>query len=263
KLPHLIETDAAINAGNSGGALLDLDGRLIGINSAGGSRFAVTGYAIAVDHVREKLHSVLLTPEKLRSPYIGLTPRDAGERTVVHALDPFGPAARAGVAQGDVLLALGGEPVRWSVGFAMQVLDLPPGEPARLEVERAGERSVLELVPLSAAQWAVLRQTGAEVAELDYRAAAERIQRVSIAFYREFTGDPSAAPAMIPRHLLEVVRLDPELAEREEPVDLRVGDLLLGVQIEEQRRAGVAGEIVRFTTVSDAQRCFDEQSTYE
>ena len=52
KLPHLLETDAAINGGNSGGALLDAAGRLIGINSAGGSLHNVTGYAISVDHVR-------------------------------------------------------------------------------------------------------------------------------------------------------------------------------------------------------------------
>jgi S1-C subfamily serine protease len=52
KLEHLIETDAAINGGNSGGALLDMNGRLVGINSAGGGTFTNRGYAIAVDHVR-------------------------------------------------------------------------------------------------------------------------------------------------------------------------------------------------------------------
>lgn len=263
KLPHLIETDAAINAGNSGGALLDREGRLIGINSAGGSLFAVTGYAIAVDHVREKLHSVLLTPEKLRSPYVGLTVTDHGERPTVHSLDPHGPAARAGVQKGDVVVAIAGEPVRWSVGFAMQVLGLAPGTPAALELERGGERVQVDVVPLSAAQWAVLRQTGVEVDELSIRDDAERIHAVSLAFYRAFTGDPSAAPSMIPRSLVRVARLHPRLSESDEPVDLQVGDLLLGVQIEEERRAGVAGRVERFTTPADAQRVFNDHSTYE
>ena len=67
KLENLLETDAAINGGNSGGALLDLDGRLVGINTAGSHGAASRGYAIPVDHVRQRVLDLLLSPEKLRS----------------------------------------------------------------------------------------------------------------------------------------------------------------------------------------------------
>ena len=72
KLKHLIETDAAINGGNSGGALLDMNGRLVGINSAGGGTLNNVGYAIAVDHVRRQITGLLLTAKKLRSPDLGM-----------------------------------------------------------------------------------------------------------------------------------------------------------------------------------------------
>src|SRR5262249_44638119 len=73
---HMLETDAAINGGNSGGGLVDLRGRLVGINSAGSSGLQNRGYAIPVDHVRHQVLSLLLSPEKLRSPSLGMEVTD-------------------------------------------------------------------------------------------------------------------------------------------------------------------------------------------
>lgn len=262
KLPYLLETDAAINAGNSGGALLDLEGRLIGINSAGGSLFAVTGYAISVDHVREKLHSVLLSPEKLRSPYVGVTVADRDGRTVVHSVDPFGPGASAGIERGDVVASIAGSPVQWSVGFAMTVLGLPTDQPTAFELARDGSRVTAEFTPMSAAAWAVLRQTGLHVEELAIREEPEVVRDASIAFHRAFSGDPTAAPSMIPAWLVRVARIHPRLAD--EDVDIRVGDLLLGVRIDERDAAtGDAARVVRFERAADVQECFNTNSTYD
>ncbi|MCC6785779.1 MAG: trypsin-like peptidase domain-containing protein [Planctomycetes bacterium] len=261
KLPHLLETDAAINPGNSGGALLDHQGRLIGINSAGASLHAVTGYAISVDHVREKLQSVLLSPEKLRSPYVGLTVVDDDGRLVVQSVDPFGPAAQAGIAAHDVLRTLAGEPVLWSVGWAMQVLRLAPDQPIAVGVERDGKLQDKTITPLSAAAWAVFRQTDCVMDELTIAEDAERVRAVAVAFLRKFTGDPGAEPATIPAGVVRVKRLHPRLVEAK--VDLREGDLLLGIELAEQLASGEAGRIVRFEHVADVQRCIDAHSSYE
>jgi S1-C subfamily serine protease len=261
KLPHLLETDAAINGGNSGGALLDAAGRLIGINSAGGSLHAVTGYAIAVDHVRERLHAVLLTPEKLRSPYLGLQVADRDGRLVVHAVDVFGPAARAGIERGDVLVTAAGNPLRWSIDLVRAQLAATPGEAFALEVERQGARRAIAVDPLSAAQWGVLRQTGLEVETVGIRAEPDLVRELSIAFYRAFTGDPGAAPALIPGGLVRVARLHPRLAE--DGVDIQVGDFVLGVALVEEQRSGAAGRVIRFTEPAELQRCFDAHSSYE
>ncbi|MDA1221301.1 MAG: trypsin-like peptidase domain-containing protein [Planctomycetota bacterium] len=265
KLPHLLETDAAINGGNSGGALLDAAGRLIGINSAGGSLHNVTGYAISVDHVRERLHSVLLSPEKLRSPYLGLTVADRDGAVIVHSVDPLGPAARAGVERGDRIVSLDGGEVTWSVGFQLAVREADDDAPVALGIERGGQKSQLDVDALSATQWSVFRQIDAEVDALSFREDADRVRESAIAFYRAFTGDPNAAPSMIPGSLVRVTRLHPKLTDGEEDnrVDLRVGDLLLGVQLDERQASGSAGQLIRFATVEDVKDCFNAYSTYE
>ncbi|MBI5852901.1 MAG: trypsin-like peptidase domain-containing protein, partial [Planctomycetes bacterium] len=261
KLPHLLETDAAINPGNSGGALVDHAGRLLGINSAGASLHAVTGYAIAVDHVRQKLQTVLLSPEKLRSPYLGLTVLDDDGKVVVQSVDPFGPAARAGIVPRDVLKSIGGAPVTWSVGWAMQVLKTAPDLAVDLGLERDGALLEKAVAPLSAAAWAVFRQTDCVTSELSIADDPERVHKVTLAFWRRFTGDPNAEPSTIPASLVRVDRVHPRLVEAN--VDLKEGDLLLGIQLAEQIASGEAGRIVRFEHVGDVQRCIDATSSYE
>ena len=261
KLPHLLETDAAINPGNSGGALVDHAGRLLGINSAGASLHAVTGYAIAVDHVREKLQTVLLSPEKLRSPYLGLTVLDDDGKVLVQSVDPFGPAARAGIAARDVLKSIGGVPVTWSVGWAMQVLKTVPDVELELGIERDGARVTKTVTPLSAPAWAVFRQMDCVTSELSIADDPERVRNVTLAFWRRFTSDPSAEPSTIPASLVRVDRVHPRLVEAN--VDLKEGDLLLGIQLAERIASGEAGRIVRFEHVIDVQRCIDATSSYE
>ncbi|MHC5064317.1 MAG: S1C family serine protease, partial [Planctomycetota bacterium] len=96
----LLQTDAAINQGNSGGALLDITGRLIGINNAMAMGAENIGFAIPVNTVRRVFEDVLLSSENLTSIWLGMQVKDMGQYALVTELTPSGPAAREGVRRG-------------------------------------------------------------------------------------------------------------------------------------------------------------------
>jgi Do/DeqQ family serine protease len=150
-----IQTDAAINPGNSGGALVDMEGDLVGINSFILSRSGTSsgvGFAIPAAVVRRVVetavgggHAVVrpwlgartqsVTPELARS--LGLaTPQGA----LVADLWPNGPAARAGLRQGDVVLQADGRPVADAATLSYAISNHRPGEDVALGVRRADGR---------------------------------------------------------------------------------------------------------------------------
>ncbi|HKR20014.1 MAG TPA: PDZ domain-containing protein, partial [Stellaceae bacterium] len=121
-----IQTDAAINPGNSGGALVDMDGALIGINTAifsesGGS--VGIGFAIPTGLVRSVLYAVQHDEHVVQQPWLGLegtgVNADAATKlglqrpggVLVDAVTAGGPAAKAGIAAGDVVLAVDGHAI--------------------------------------------------------------------------------------------------------------------------------------------------------
>ena len=227
KLKHLIETDAAINGGNSGGALLDMDGRLVGINSAGGGTFNNVGYAIAVDHVRRQLTGLLMQPYKLRSPDLGMRVLDDEGEVVVMDVDERGPAARAGVRSGDRIQRFGGQEVTWSPGFARLLLAQQPSEPVGLDVTRQGASKSLRVTPVRPEVWSVVRQSDLQTRDFGFGEAPERIQRVVVAMHRAFSGDATAVPQVIPEQVVLIERAFGQ--QRDDGV--AAGDLLLAIEL--------------------------------
>jgi Do/DeqQ family serine protease len=155
-----IQTDAAINPGNSGGALVTLDGRLVGINTAiftqtGGS--IGIGFAIPINLVKALIRSVESGSSDLARAWLGarLQEVDAGLAStlglkrpggvLVRQVHPKGPAARAGLAQGDVVLAVDGAEVLDPRGLNFRLAIGSVGEDAELEVWRGGERMTVRL----------------------------------------------------------------------------------------------------------------------
>lgn len=226
KLKHLIETDAAINGGNSGGALLDMDGRLVGINSAGGGTFNNVGYAIAVDHVRRQLTGLLMQPYKLRSPDLGMRVLDDEGEVVVMDVDARGPAARAGVRSGDRIRALGGQQVTWSPGFARLLLAQQPGVGVALDVTRKGRKESLQVTPVRPEVWSVIRQSDLQTRDFGFGEAPERVQRVVVAMHRAFSGDATAVPQVIPEQVVLVERVFGQ-----QQGGIEAGDLLLAIEL--------------------------------
>jgi Do/DeqQ family serine protease len=155
-----IQTDAAINPGNSGGALVDMDGDLIGINSfilsQSGTSSGV-GFAIPAALVRRVVETAAGGGHTVVRPWIGarlqsVTPemaRTLGLATPSGALVadvwPGGPAARAGLKQGDVIVTVGGQPVADAASVNYAVGTRRPGEPLGVGLRRGGQSQTVTL----------------------------------------------------------------------------------------------------------------------
>jgi serine protease DegQ len=156
---NFIQTDAAINFGNSGGALVDIRGNLLGINSAiysqtGGS--IGIGFAIPVSTARNVLESIIRHGQVVRG-WIGIESQDItpeladsfglgrSSGAIIAGVVRNGPADRAGVRPGDILLAVEGKPVSNTGEMLNLIAQLPPGAKARLKLMRQNRESTVDV----------------------------------------------------------------------------------------------------------------------
>lgn len=156
---NFIQTDAAINFGNSGGALVDTHGNLLGINSAiysqtGGS--IGIGFAIPVSTARTVLESIIKHGQVVRG-WIGIESQDItpelatsfglGRQSgaIIAGVVRNGPADRAGVRPGDILLAVEGKPVANTGEMLNLVAQLEPGAKAKLKLMRENRESTVDV----------------------------------------------------------------------------------------------------------------------
>jgi S1-C subfamily serine protease len=151
----LIQTDAPLNSGNSGGPLFNVLGELIGINEAIASdrqfgRAEGQGLAIPVDRVRTLLESEF-NPYDLLHAWVGLEVENArGGGVLVRKVDRDGPAADAGIVPGDVIGRVGTYDVADRTSFNLSICALdPPDETVRVALTRDGKRKEVDLKPVS------------------------------------------------------------------------------------------------------------------
>ena len=148
-ISNVIQTDAALNPGNSGGPLIDDRGRVIGINSqiesnsagpGGQGQNSGVGFAVPSDTVKRVVEQ-LRTTGKATHAYLGVSLGDAGSDNgaTVGALTQGGPAARDGLRRGDRITAVDGKPVQASEDVTAAVDAKQPGDTMRLSVSRGGD----------------------------------------------------------------------------------------------------------------------------
>jgi Do/DeqQ family serine protease len=197
-----IQTDAAINPGNSGGALVDLDGKLVGINNAIFSRsggWQGIGFAIPANMVKVVLASAKSGGKDVKRPWLGaklqpVTPeiaeslgvkRPAG--ALVASVLPDSPAGKAGLRDGDLIVAVDGQPVDEPNAFDYRFVTQPLGATAKLTFWRGGKEMVtsvpLEMAPEAPADEITIKSRspfgGAKVANLS-PALADRLQITNV-----------------------------------------------------------------------------------
>ncbi len=153
-----LQTDAAINPGNSGGPLMNLDGEVIGINTAIFSGAQGIGFAIPVDKVR-RIVQELKSFGKVRPAWVGINAVDLtapvarrlgwerSDGVVVESVDAGSPAAAAGVQPGDVVAELGGSPVQDTDEFQARVRGYPAKAVMPLVLWREGRKLTVTVTP--------------------------------------------------------------------------------------------------------------------
>ena len=147
----LIQTDASISSGNSGGPLVNAAGQVIGINtavaSAGRNSAAENiGFAIAVDQAMPVVERLRGNTDAATSGYLGVTtadPEDGSRGATVVGVVAGSPAAAAGLREGDLVTHVGGKAVDGAAALASAVRSSEPGETVELKVVRSGDEIVV------------------------------------------------------------------------------------------------------------------------
>ena len=148
---NMLQTDASINSGNSGGPLFNMKGQVIGIttakysgNTSSGASIEGIGFAIPIDDVKGMLQEIMDNGYVSR-PYMGVYIRDTAEGigVYVESLEPLGPAYLAGMRSGDIIVQLGNSPVTSINSLSRALYAYKVGDTAKVTVYR--NRQLLEL----------------------------------------------------------------------------------------------------------------------
>ncbi|OGB22487.1 MAG: 2-alkenal reductase [Burkholderiales bacterium RIFCSPLOWO2_02_FULL_57_36] len=156
---NFIQTDAAINPGNSGGALVDANGNLLGINTAIYSRSGGSlgiGFAIPVTTVKTVMESIINTGQVIRG-WIGVEPQDITPElaesfgltkksgTIIAGVLKGGPADKAGMRPGDILVAVEEKPVTDTTDMLNLIAQLKPGSKTKMTLMRKNQESTIDV----------------------------------------------------------------------------------------------------------------------
>ncbi|MEO8170175.1 MAG: Do family serine endopeptidase [Oxalobacteraceae bacterium] len=157
---NFIQTDAAINPGNSGGALIDTSGNLLGINTAIYSRSGGSlgiGFAIPVSTVKTVMESIISTGQVVRG-WIGVEPQDITPElaesfgltkkagAIIAGVLRDGPADKAGIKPGDILVAVDDKPVTDTTEMLNLIAQLTPGNKAKFTILRRNQETEMQVI---------------------------------------------------------------------------------------------------------------------
>ena len=159
---HFLQTDAAINPGNSGGPLLNIRGEVIGINTAIASRsggYQGIGFALPINTAAKVYNDIIRTGKVVRGSIgIKFTPSETdraranlkvagvNEGVFVEQVTPGGPSEKAGLKEGDAIVAINGKPIHDGNQLVDMVTATPVGNSLNITVSRDGKRNDYKVV---------------------------------------------------------------------------------------------------------------------
>jgi len=155
---NAVQTDAAINPGNSGGPLVNLQGQVVGVNSAiattgggfggGESGNIGVGFAIPIEQVRVTADQILRTGEA-RYPVIGAKVQTGGDKdgtgALIDEVMPDTPAEDSGLEKGDIVTAVNGQRVTDGIALIVAIRTYQPGQTIEFTVRRGGNEQLVEV----------------------------------------------------------------------------------------------------------------------
>ena len=225
-----IQTDAAINPGNSGGPLFNLEGQIVGINTAIVAGGQGIGFAVPINMVKTLLPQ--LEKGKVTRGYMGVVIQDltpelaqglklrAEKGALVASVAPNSPAAKAGLQVGDVIVSYGGKPIDSAAELSRKIAVTPPGAQAQLGLDRANKMNSVDLT------------LGTQPRKLGEHPKAQTPKpqksqsKVGIAL-QDLSPQDAVDLGLPPKRAVLVVRVDPGSPADE--AGLRPGDTLLSV----------------------------------
>lgn len=163
-LENIIQTDAAINFGNSGGPLINLAGQVIGVNTAINSQGELIGFAIPINQVKQAIESVQKNGKIVR-PYLGvryvLINKDIADKNKLSvdygalivrgdtsselAVVPGSPADKAGLVENDIILEMNGQKINQDNSLAKQIAKFNVGDEVTLKILHKGEEKEIKV----------------------------------------------------------------------------------------------------------------------
>ena len=239
-----IQTDAAINQGNSGGALVDAEGRLVGINTAiispsGGNNGI--GLAVPINLARSVLER-LVNSGRVTRGYLGIMPQDvdAGlarqfnvpdqNGALVGDVVPDSPAAKAGLKPGDVIVSINAKEISDANGLRLAVSQFLPGSSVAVKLIRNGQPKVISVIVGEMSGGASL--SGGQDDAAPDKTTADALDGVTVGDLDETIRQPLRIPPALRGAIVTEVRTDSNSAD----AGLQANDII--VEINRQPVAG-------------------------
>ena len=176
-----IQIDASINPGNSGGPLLNINGDLIGINTAIYAKAQGIGFAIPINKAKKIISDLIQFGEVIQT-WIGITVQNLDKKlagylkvpgkkgVMVNALEPDSPASRAGLQEGDIILAIGNKKIASVQDYGSVKKTYAAGDTLKAQIWRNGKTETVRiksrLFPVEMAEDLALRLMGIRVEDL-------------------------------------------------------------------------------------------------
>jgi serine protease Do len=265
-LEDFIQTDAAINPGNSGGPLLNLDGEVVGINTAIASRsggFQGIGFAIPSNIAQRVMQSIIETGRVVRA-YLGVTGSNLDQTmaqgfglesamgALVYEVREGSPADKAGLKDGDIILEMNGQKVQSFDQMRANIATKVPGTVVRMKVNRNGETVTLNVT--------LAEMPDDILADADQSTQESRLGFTVKDFTREDAGRYNLNPGL---NGVLVTAVDPESEAYMR--GLREGDLIIAVnrravrnvqEFNQQAGSIAAGDVALLQAVRANSRMF-------
>ncbi len=181
---NFIQIDASINPGNSGGPLLNINGELIGINTAIYAKAQGIGFAIPINKARKIIADLIQYGEVIQA-WIGITVQDLDENlarylkvpgkrgVMVKAVEPASPAKKVGLQEGDIILAIGNKKINSTNDYEAVTRSLSAGDTLKIKLWRDGRTQTAKVktrvFPLELADDLGYRLLGVRVADITAR----------------------------------------------------------------------------------------------